>query len=406
MLAAMPLIDLCKLISAALNSSAPASGLFPGDVDWNEVMNLAINHGLAAIAFDGLRKALDSAPELRSGVPTPVLMQWYGQTVQQEGIFRKHWEAACALSSLLSEYGIEPIVLKGRAIAQYYPTPEHRYSCDLDLFVQGGDWARACGIFEERGVSLEREVYKEVEFKYMGVHVELHRFITPVRGNKTLSRFENYLLNMLEHHRAVSADGGTAIPDSRPVSSFDGTSLRNPPLMFTVMLSIEHALGDLLHGKFSLKHVVDWAVLRKQDINPEEVEARCRDFGFERFLTLIDALADVLEGKKPMESLPPSDREVMDSFFTHHAASKEGRSNRQDLSMAGTSAHQTPLVVGQGNCQTPSVAGLGWFAKRVSLFFSIIRNRRYFKAYGYCPMSRFLLAAVFSHFFNRHFDKH
>mgnify|MGYP003468164483 FL=1 len=99
------------------------------------MINIASAHGLSAIAYDGLEKALDSNPERRNEIPKTLLLQWYGLCVHQTALFKKKWKAACSLSSLLGEHGIEAVVLKGRSIAQYYPIPEHRYSCDLDLFV-------------------------------------------------------------------------------------------------------------------------------------------------------------------------------------------------------------------------------------------------------------------------------
>ena len=167
-------------------------------------------------------------------------------------------------------------------------------------------------------------------------------------------RFEKYLRNVLKES---------------PKTYFEGTRLVCPPLMFIVMLYIEHALGDLLHGKLTLKHVVDWVVLRKQEIDRTEIEARCKDFGFDRFLGLIDALADVVEGKMELASLPSSYREVLDSFFVIPSSVIKGRNS--------------------------------WFAKRVSLFFVIIRNRRYYSKFGYCSMERFLVSAVWSHFFEK-----
>ena len=315
---------------------------------------IASANGLSAIAFDGLEKALDSNPERRDEIPKTLLLQWYGQCVRQTALFKKNWEPACSLSSLLGENGIEAVVLKGRSIAQYYPIPEHRYSCDLDLFVAGDDWECACKILEAKGIRLEREVYKEVEFTFEGLYVELHRYITPVRGNNTLLRFEKYLRNILK---------------ASPKMYFEGTRLVCPPLMFIVMLYIEHALGDLLHGKLTLKHVADWVVLRKQEIDRAEIEARCKDFGFDRFLGLIDALADVVEGKVGRASLAPSHREVMNSFFVIPSSDEKGMES--------------------------------WFAKRVSLFFDIIRNRRYYSRFGYCSMERFLLNAVWAHFFEK-----
>lgn len=172
-----------------------------------------------------------------------------------------------------------------------------------------------------------------------------------MRGNKTLLRFERYLRNVLR---------------ASPKRYFEGTKLVCPPLMFIVMLYIEHALGDLLHGKLTLKHVADWVVLRNQEIDRIEIEARCKDFGFYRFLMLMDALANVVEGKMEMASLPSSYREVMEAFFVIPTS-----------------------VIKEKN---------SWFARRVSLFFDIIRNRRYYKRFGYCSMERFLLSAVWTHF--------
>ena len=110
-------------------------------------------------------------------------------------------------------------------------------------------------------------------------------------------------------------------------------------------------------------------VLRKQEIDRTKIEASCKQFGFERFLKLIDSLADVVESKVEMASLPSSYKEVMDSFFIiPSSVVKEKKS---------------------------------WFAKRVSLFFDIIKNRRYYSRLGYCSMERFLLSAVWAHFFDK-----
>ena len=70
---------------------------------------------------------------------------------------------------------------------------------------------------------------------------------------------------------------------------FEGTTLVCPPLMFSVMLYVEHALGDFLHGKLLLKHVVDWAALRRQEVDWETFWTKCKEFRFDRFVALIEA---------------------------------------------------------------------------------------------------------------------
>ena len=345
---------LFNLIRTSLNKDCTINDGVLKEVDWDEVINIASAHGISAIAFDGLEKAVKCNPEYKNKIPKPLLLQWCGQAVHQTSLFKKNWSAACSLALLLSENGIDALVLKGYSIAQLYPIPEHRYCCDLDLYVAGTDWERACEILEAKGIRLEYEVYKEVEFTFEGVSVELHRYITPLRGNNTLLRFERYLRDVLE--------------DSAK-KYFEGTILVCPPLMFNVMLYIEHALGDLLHGKLTLKHLVDWVVLRKQEIDRTEIEVRCREFGFYRFLMLIDALADVMDGKEEMSSLPSSYREVFESFFVIPSSVVKGKES--------------------------------WFTRRVSLFFDIVRNRRYYKRFGYCSMERFLFHTVLAHFFDK-----
>lgn len=330
-----------KLVRKALNPDLTIE--IPAETNWEEALDLAISQGVLGVCFEAVEKLpANQRPALE------MLMQWYGHTEKQSLQYEHTWDVARKLDRLWSAAGIHATVLKGRAIAQYYPVPSHRYSCDLDVFI-GHDWERACKLLEEKGVQLEFEVYKEAEFTLDGVYVECHRCITPFRGNKHLQVFERYLRSLL---------------DSEPRVCFEGTSLLCPPLMFTVMLYVEHALGDFQQGKLSLKHIVDWAVLRKQDVDWRAFETRCKEFKFDRFVALIEALADVVEGKKEIESLSPSYREAFEEIFQ----------------------------------QSESAKPCSWFKKRVNLFFNIIKNGKKFSQFGYTSMPRFLLGAMWGHF--------
>lgn len=330
-----------QLIRLGLGLSKDA--LFPKDTDWEPVLKLALEQGVCGICLDGIEK-------LPSGtVPQAVLLQWIGQTEQQGWKYRHAWEVACTLDGLWAAEGIHATVLKGRSVAQYYPVPHHRFSCDLDVFIESG-WEKACELLEGKGIALGREVYKEVEFTFDNVYVECHRYITPVRGNRTLQDFEGYLRSLLHGEQQTF---------------FDGTTLICPPLMFTVMLYVEHALGDFLHGHLTLKEIVDWVVLRKQGIDRDAVESRCKEFKFDRFLTLIDALADVVVGKTAYNALPPAYRDALDDVFTVPGAAQPR----------------------------------SWFRRRVNLFFDIVKNGKKFRDYGYMSMPTFLFNSVWTHFF-------
>lgn len=332
------------LIQKSLNPDSVIE--IPVDANWEEALDLAISQGVLGVCFEAVEKLpANQRPALE------MLMQWYGQTEQQSSLYERTWAVARKLDRLWAAEGIQATVLKGRSIAQYYPVPSHRYSCDLDVFIEQ-DWERACELLEEKGVKLVHEVYKEVEFTLDDIYVECHRYITPVRGNKNLLKVERCLRALL---------------NCEPKAYFAGTTLACPPLMFNTILFVEHALGDFQQGNLTLKHLVDWILLRRQSINWNVFEMRCKEFKFDRFVALMNALADVIEGKTCYESLSSSYREAFDEIF-------QGRE---------------------------SIKPRSWFQRRVNLFFDIIKNGKKFSRYGYTSMPSFLFNSVWTHFFDR-----
>ena len=332
-----------QLIRKALDNSCQIE--LSGDIDWSGVIALASRQGVVALCLE----AVEFPPTIV--IPKQFLLQWIGTAEMQRQQFEQTWGVACKLDKLWVEDDIHATVLKGRSVAKYYPVPSHRYSCDLDVFI-GEEWDKACVILEKQGIRLVHEVYKEVEFTLDNVYVECHRYITPIRGNKHLKEFEYYLRSLL---------------DCGPKEYFEGTTLICPPLMFTVMFYIEHALGDLLHGHLTLKHIVDWVVLRRQSVDWDAFNAKCKTFRFDKFQLLIDALADVVEGKMEYCELLPTYKEVFDEIF------------------------KTPVT------KSPR----SWFGRRVELFFSIMRNGKKYRQFGYTSMQSFLFNSVWAHFFNK-----
>lgn len=333
-----------QLLRSALNPSLQM--VLPEGVDWNRVLALSIEQCVCGICLE----AIDKLPG--GSVPQKQLLQWIGLIELQREQYQVAWAVACKLDMLWAAEGINAMVLKGRAIAQHYEVPHHRYSCDLDVYI-GQGWERACELLEGKGVRLCREVYKEVEFTMDDVYVECHRYITPIRGNKQLQSFERYLRSLL---------------DCEKPTFFEGTTLVCPPLMFSVMLYVEHALGDFLHGKMLLKHIVDWVVLRRQAVDRETFGTKCKEFKFDRFVNLIEALADVVEGKMEYASLPAAYKQAFDEMLH-----KEEASARQS----------------------------SWFLRRVQLFFNVLKNGKKYRDYGYTSMPSFLFHSVWTHFFGR-----
>ena len=78
--------------------------------------------------------------------------------------------------SALDESGIRYMPLKGSVIRKYYPKPEFRTSCDIDVFVDESDLERASAVLTER-LSYRFDVrtpHDVAFFSESNTHVELH----------------------------------------------------------------------------------------------------------------------------------------------------------------------------------------------------------------------------------------
>lgn len=338
------IILVLELIQIALGKRNELS-LVPTAHQWDQVKSFAGRHALAGIVFSAIEKLPQTQHPNKA-----VIMALYAQAECYKRNYAKHQTVANKLSQLWSTLGVETIVLKGCSIAQYYPKAELRYSCDLDLFAPSG-WKEACTLLELKGINLEYEVYKEVEFKVDGVYVEFHRYITPVRGNKNLYNFELYLREQLSQEK----------------EHFEDSLLVKPPLLFIVMLYVEHALGDFLNGHLSFKHIVDWVVLRNQSFDKTEFHNNCQQFGFDRFLTLLNTITDVVEGRKSYDKLSITEQKIFKELVTQKAKAQKKT----------------------------------WFARRMVVFFDILANTKRFKKYGYCSMHSYLINMIWGHFFQK-----
>lgn len=91
---------------------------------------------------------------------------------------KKHNEVLLHVAQLFRSEGIEPILLKGQGIANYYKDPSLRQCGDIDIFVKAEDYSKAHTILSEtREVGKKnKESDKHYAVVIEGIEVELHRF--------------------------------------------------------------------------------------------------------------------------------------------------------------------------------------------------------------------------------------
>ena len=140
------------------------------DKEWEEALDIANEQ-----AIEGVLTAAMEALTDKSMLPSkPVLLQWIGNAQIVEQTTLKMEEAANAVVRYFRENGFACQILKGSAVARYYPQPLWRSSGDIDVWLDGGrkrvyDFARA---FDKDGM-LYGVNYHHIHFHLIeGVHIE------------------------------------------------------------------------------------------------------------------------------------------------------------------------------------------------------------------------------------------
>lgn len=247
------------------------------------ILDISIRQGVDAIAYDGLQLAYESLPQVAAffDLPEnkPVKYDWFGQALSSEVSYDKQFKAATKLSALWASHGIRPVVMKGFAYARFYPVPQHRYCSDLDCYLFDR-WEDGNALVEDTGVKVSRDFYKNSSFTFEGLHVENHRFCSPVRGGRRRKEYELFLRDLLSR--------GPLVP-------LEGTDFLCPPPMFDAVFFMSHALNHFLNeGGIQLRHVCDWGMLMQvyaSVLDWGEFLANCDRFGLRKFAESMSRVA-------------------------------------------------------------------------------------------------------------------
>lgn len=241
----------------------------PENVEWEELEALALQQGLSALIVDGIEKLPDNKRP-----PKELLLQWIGGVMQDETRHSVQQKKASEMALLFHENLIRTYVLKGAIVAECYPKPNHRVSCDLDCFLlpENSDfdaWGLGNDLIKSKGFEVSTGYYKDCSFYLPGLTVENHKYLTPFRGNKKMKNLERVLQSMLHQDKGEDL--------------FDGTWLCRPPVMVSTLFLIEHAYSHFLHEGLSWRHVLDWMMFsgkHKEELVWSDFEILVEEFGF------------------------------------------------------------------------------------------------------------------------------
>lgn len=215
------------------------------DKEWEEALDIANEQ-----AIEGVLTAAMEALTDKSMLPSkPVLLQWIGNAQIVEQTTLKMEEAANAVVKYFHENGFPCWILKGSAVARYYPQPLMRSSGGIDVWLDGGrkkiyDFARA---FDKEGklygVNYHHIHFHLIEDVYVEVHIWPSFLSSPLR-NWRLHKFCNL-------HRPT-------MESAMPSLAFDR--------VFILLHCYRHMCG---HG-VGLRQITDYFYVLRQGFTEEE----------------------------------------------------------------------------------------------------------------------------------------
>lgn len=302
---------LFPLLRLALDptAEAPDFSALTG-AEWEALVNLSFEQGVAAIAVDGLQSLYDRQPELELALDSPELeglkYEWFGLTFQAEEDYHRQVEALLKLREEIPE---DLVVLKGLAVARKYPVPSHRACVDLDVFEPEGMLKQVQhDVIRENAI---RDDYKHTGFQYQGVMVEYHKSLIGWKSLKNGKHIERTLRESL----------GT--PDGIYPNDY-----------FTALFLTVHSYTHfMLEDGISLKHICDWWMVGIRTLpEPEQqwlLEA-VESFGMREFVESMTRVAEYV-CNDPSTALTKADLRMLDDIL---ALGRKKRFKSGHLNMA------------------------------------------------------------------------
>lgn len=227
--------------------------------EWNRLVDIAFEGGVAALAVDGLQKLYESNPELELEIDSEALedlkYEWFGSTLQTEDEYLGKFRQASRFASALAEKGVKCFVLKGMAFAQYYPVPEHRECGDCDVYL-GPGWSVGNEVAVSIGGRYDSGTRKHSHLFLGELMIENHRYITNSGWTRRRTAVESLLRRRLEEGQVSHI----RFADSR---SAGDSGLLCPCDHFNALFLLIHAVGNFTSSGMSLRMIYDWAALLK-----------------------------------------------------------------------------------------------------------------------------------------------
>ncbi len=176
--------------------------------------------------------------------PQEVLFKWLADVNAIEEANQTMSKAVAGTATLLRQTGVEPVLMKGHAVAQLYEHPEWRSSGDIDWYLPGGMNLQQTGDFlKSQGYTPEPAPDGSLHFLYGETDVELHWQLIDI-----LHPGKEKVIQTLQR-----SDGFA------PCQLADGKSVRVPSPLTTLLMLHAHLMKHAFTMGVGLRQFCDLA---------------------------------------------------------------------------------------------------------------------------------------------------
>ena len=223
----------------------------------NEVIRLAAFQGTGPLVYDQLLKLKDlNIPNaLRIQMKQQCMMSMMLQNAMMP-LLSQGWKA-------LENAGIDPVLLKGFGLAQYYPQPHLRQWGDMDVYVGQKNYHLGCevlcGVFPHaRHPENEDEEFKHFNFEFGDTILEMHRVSMTFAHPRDRRYYEKL------EEQSLTKNG--------PKMEVGDMTVTVPEDTFNVFFVFLHAWHHFIETGMNMKQMSDIAVLlhAKRDVIDKE----------------------------------------------------------------------------------------------------------------------------------------
>lgn len=293
---------LLKLVRLAMGWESDYS--LPEDINWQEVLEMASEQGVEAIALDGYDIYLSKNPGVVSAFKNPatkpLILAAIGRLNMTEFNNLQHLAALVVLAEILQKKDIPFMLMKGFACGQYYPNPKHRPCGDIDIY-PGEKFETSNEALKAAGVDVDPHYYRHSVSFIKNVMIENHRILADLRGPKRQTRA---LEAQLEAEAAKSIEAGGTVRIEEQI--IPGAVF--PSANFNALFLPWHVSAHFELERVTLRHLLDWALFLVNEGKDIDV-AMFRDakrkysYGYSKLADIITNLSMRYLGM-PTESIP------------------------------------------------------------------------------------------------------